>query len=1172
VRPINNPRPRKNPSERLNLSKNVEESKELNQLFFTICLELLPMLKSFCPRLSMLIACLETSLLANNTRKHLTLLLTFALLLSGVCPSPVHAQTQRVQAQVLSNGLKVLLVEDHSFPVVSSFVWYKVGSRNEAPGTTGLSHLVEHMLFHSVGNFRKGELGATIVRNGGQFNGFTSDDFTAFYETVHPSKLDLMLRIESDRMRKANFTSQDLKDELVRINQDIEEQARDPQATLAREVRSTAFSQHPYRNPSIGYKTDLENLTVQDVRSFYDKYYHPENATLVVVGDMNSQAVSAAVAKYFAILPKSPNPIPVVRAVEPPQQAERRVIMHQPGKRDMVEIAYHAPAFSDGDAAAVMIMEKLMNAQFSGRLRKLVETKAAYSARSAYELKKDPGLFTVSFSIAPGSLQKLLEAWDGTVNQVKAQGASDPELRRAKNLAEYSYASENDGPYHDAFNLGFCECLQTYQLAAVWPEKLKAVTNADIQRVAKRYFAQENRVVGLLATPVTAPKQPSTAPAPPTKPATKAAPSADSEPDTQHHEPHPKPFLHKDVTGYKQDDWSLPRPVPLIAQKTANQLSVPINGALKSPPKTESSTTSSPSTSSPSTSSPSTSSSPTSTHSSSPTSTHGSSPTSTHGSSPTSTHGSSPTSTHGSSPTSPTSPTSSPTSTHGSSPMSTHGLSLTSPISSSTSSTSPGASNTGTPKPPAKPPVVEATPTRVVERVLKNGLTVMVLENHLSPIVQITGLVRAGTAFEPPNKKGISDVMAACMNNATAKYTRAQLQQAQEDLGMPPNAMLQFESNLQTINFRTRCLPRDLSAVFGFIGSCLREPLVQAPELDRAKQSVMARFKQIDDTSSIKTERALLRSLISPNSPYYPDDLNQKATAITAFKPSELDDFHGENVLPEATTIVVVGDIVADVAFRLAEQTFGSWEQNTSTAKNFPPMEPNPRRVVKTSIPIKDKAKTNVTIGRLVNTPAESANYAYLMMADCVLTNHPIFSRLAQRVGADPALADNLSPDAVETKFVPLGNTVAWALNIPVEPNIVPTVATLVQSELRKFARTGITPEEFAEVKRFLVNAVPVRQFSTATDAARTILECYVQSGGHDGFNEQLTKMRQAKLDNLNKFVRVDLKPDQSSLVIAGTTSTMKRVHGGKSGGGPEPREAQPTPDSSDSVPSALSP
>ncbi len=1037
--------------------------------------------------------------MANKPRKHITLLLIFALLAGWF--TPVKAQTpQRVQQQILTNGLKVLLVEDHSFPVVSCFVWYKVGSRNEAPGMTGISHLVEHMLFHNVGNYRKGELGATIVRNGGQFNGFTSDDFTAFYETVHPSKLDLMLRIESDRMRKANFTSQDLKDELVRINQDIEEQARDPQASLAREVRSTAFAQHPYRNPSIGYKTDLENLTAQDVRAFYDKYYYPDNATLVVVGDINSSAVSAAIAKYFAILPKSPNPIPVVRNVEPPQQAERRVIMHQPGKRDIVEIAYHAPAFSDGDAAAVMVMEKIMNAQFSGRLRKLIEAKAALSAKSAYELKKDPGLFTVSFTINPGTLQKLLEVWDGTVTQIKAQGASDTELRRAKNLAEFSYDSENDGPYHDAFNLGFCECLQTWQLASNWPDKLKAVTNADIQRVAKRYFAQENRVVGLLATPALQTKPPPTTAPAPGKPPTKSAPSADSEPDVQHREQHQKPYLHTHVTGYKKDDWSLPRPVThttdaapiLVAQKTANQLNTPINGVLKSPPRTEPS----------------------------------------------------------------------PTVRTGTSPSGTGSPVSGSPAAGSPATSAAGAAAaSGAPKPVAKPMVLDATPTKVEERVLKNGLTVLVLENHLSPIVQIAGLVRAGTAFEPPNKKGISDVMAACMNNANSKYTHLQLQQAQEDLGMAPNAMLQFEPGLQTINFKTRCLPRDLSSVLNFIGSSLREPLVQAPELDKAKRDVIARFKQIEESSTIKTERALLRSLIAPNSPYYPDDLNQKATSIATFKPSELDDFHGENVLPEATTIVIVGDVAAELAFRLADQTFGSWEQNTSTAKNFPPMEPNPRRVVKTSIPIKDKAKTFVSIGRLVNTPADSANYAYLMMADCVLNNHPIFSRLAQRVGADSSLADNLSPDAVESKFVPLGNMVAWALNIPVEPNIVPTVATLVQTELRKFARTGITPEEFAEVKRFLVNAVPVRQFSTATDAAKTILECYVQSGGHDGFNEEISNMRAAKLDNLNRFVRNDLKPDQSSLVIAGTTSTMKRVHGGKAAAASEPREVVPARD-----------
>jgi zinc protease len=471
------------------------------------------------------------------------------------------------------------------------------------------------------------------------------------------------------------------------------------------------------------------------------------------------------------------------------------------------------------------------------------------------------------------------------------------------------------------------------------------------------------------------------------------------------------------------------------------------------------------------------------------------------------------------------------------------------------------------PRPVVKPTVMEATPTHVQERVLKNGLTVLVLESHLAPIVQITGSVRAGTAFEPPNKKGISDVMAACMNNGSNKYTRAQLQQAQEDLGLPPNAMLQFESGLQTINFKSRCLARDLWSELNLIGSCLRDPLVQAPELDKAKKDVLAQFVQVEDTPIIKTERALLRSLIAPNSPYYPDDLNQKATSIATFKPAELDDYHGQNVLPEATTIVIAGDVNAEMAFRLAEQTFGSWEQNTSTAKNFPPMEPNPRRVVKTSIPIKDKTKTFVSIGRLVNAPADTPNYAYLMFADCLLSNHPIFSRLAQRAGADPSLADNLSPDVIDSKFVPLGNTVAWALNIPVEPNIVPTIATVVQSELRKFARTGVTPEEFTEVKRFLVNAVPVRQFGSTTDAAKTILECFIQSGGHDGFNEELANMRGAKLENLNKFVRNDLKPDQSSLVIAGTTSVMKRVHVGKENSVQESRDASAARDSRGSTP-----
>ncbi|HEY9679932.1 MAG TPA: insulinase family protein [Drouetiella sp.] len=1131
--------------------------------------------------------------MARKSRKNIALSLLLSLLVGLGQPSQAQSPA-KVQQLILPNGLKVLLLEDHSLPVVSCFMWYRVGSRNEAPGLTGLCHLVEHMLFHRVGAFKKGELGATIVRNGGQFNGFTSDDFTAFFETVHPSKLDLMLRIESDRMRKTNFTSQDLKEELARINQDIDEQSKDQQIALDHEVRAAAYSRHPYRHPTIGSKDDIGNITLQDVKTFYDRFYYPDNATLVVVGDMSAQPVASVITRYFGSLPKSPNPVPATGTTEPTQDAERRIVIQQPGKRDLVELAYHAPAFADADAPAVMVLEKILNANFSGRLRKLVESKSAFAAKSSYELKRDPGLFTINFNIAPNTMPKLLEAWDATITSIKAQPVADAELRRGRNIADLSYASENDGPHGDAFNIGFCETLHSWKLADEWADRLKGVTAADVQRVAKKYFANENRVVGLLSATGNPVKPNSVKPV-----ATKISPTADA--DLDEHSPiqsseetvqkNSRLFNKVGLLGFKRSDaavpdfmlaqkllmptGTLPEPEPRSVKEQINssekQLVAQDQPKPKTPSSESSNATHATSVSTGSAHSTGAAASSNSGHSTgAAASSNSSHPTgaavssnATH-----STGGATPlTSTH------PTGTTSSAATHSGSGSASTSGHSgtasgttgaarSTGSVGSTSAGHAPGTTTPSTsqlpPKVVVKPLVLEATPPKVKEKILKNGLTVLVLENPLCPIMQITGVVRAGTAFEPPNKHGISDLMTACMNNGSTKMSRQQLQLAQEDLGLTPNAMLQFEPGLQTINFKIRCMSRDLSSAFNYIGTCLREPLVHGNDLEKAKRDVLNQFRLVDDSSTIKTERALLRSLISPMSAYYPDDLNNKATAISAFKSNELDDFHGQNVLPEATTIVIVGDVNADLAFRLAEQTFGSWEQNTSEAKSYPPMQANPRRVVKTSIPIKDRTKAFVSIGRLVDAPGDTPNYAYLMLADCMLTNHPIFSRLAQRVGADPSLSDNLSPDAIDSRFVPLGGTIAWALNIPVEPNIVPTVASLIQGELKKFASNSMSAAEFAEMKRFLVNAVPVRQFSTDTDAAKTILECYVQSSKAEGFNEEVANLKSAKLENLTKFVRTVLKPDQSSLVIAATTSTLHQVHGGRSGAGVDAQNAQP--------------
>ncbi|HEY9715228.1 MAG TPA: insulinase family protein, partial [Chroococcales cyanobacterium] len=1002
----------------------------------------------------------------------------------------------KVQQVVLPNGLRVLLVEDHSFPVLSLVVFYKVGARNEQSGMTGLSHVVEHLLFENVGTFRKGELGATIVRNGGQFNGFTSDDFTAFFETVQPSKLALILRIEAERMRRAHFTQQDLKEEVAKIHATIDEQAGNPQEQLVHEVRATAYTHHPYRNPPIGYKPDLEALTLEDVRSYYDRFYYPDNATLVLAGDFKSASALTLINKYFAALPKAPGAIPQVRAVEPVQQSERKVVMHYSGKRDIIQLAYHAPAFSNSDAPSMVVLEKLLNMDHSGKLRaKLIDAKVAGSARCAFELKRDPGLFTLTFNVPPGGQQKVLEAWESLIGQIKAQGVSDADLRRARNQAHFSVVTERDGPYHTAFDLGFCESLQSWQVSAQLPQKLTSVTSIDLKRVAQKYFNSNNRVVGLLAGP----------PLPPPPP--KASLPKDSKAllDSQMQNQlaaEPRHVHHCELVGLKSSDSSLddhaglPAHAPILPaarQPLAPKLALPAaeraeSGGVPAAGRKTAQSNATASAGSGTAEAPLSESS-------------------------------------GSEPAPPAQ-----------AKMPLNGkLDTAAPPSATTVPAKPAtrpASGSGTTAHAATPaPHVEPPRQLLQTRTLSNGLTLYLFESHLCPIVQIHGLLFSGRVFDPAGKRGISDVAVALLNNGSGKTSRAQLVQAQEDIGLLPQALLKFENGEQYINFKARCLSADLSTELNLIASVLKEPAPQDADVEKAKQDVINSIKQCDDSVTLQVDRALLRSLIAPGTAYYPGDLAERARSLSNLKTSDLKDYMTLNFAPTAATLVIAGDITMAEAAAIAERSFGSWKGD-APARSLPRIQANPHRIVKSSIPLKEKNKSYVCMGRLVELKNDPGQYDRLLFADCALTNHPIFSRLAQRINNEPTVIGDLSPDEIQSRFLPLSDSLIWTLNLPVEPNVVPKAVTSVQAELRKFGRAGLTPEEFAEIKRYLLGALPVKQAASTADIASAAADGLQQGLSANLSEDVVARIKQMSIDEINRFIHNDFKPDLSSLVV----------------------------------------
>ena len=985
----------------------------------------------------------------------LSFLLTCVPLNSQALDRPQSTQKAiNPQQYSLSNGLRIILVEDHSLPVVSTMVWYKVGARNETPGLTGLSHILEHMLFQTVGHFRKGEMGATVVRAGGQFNGFTSDDFTAFYETLPPSKLDLALKIESERMHSATFSQADLTEEIGRVKNELDETSRDQSKNLEREVRALSFIQHPYRNPTVGWRQDLDLITVKEVKEFYERYFKPNNATLVIVGDFKTQPTLVALGKTFGAIPKIPGATPQVKISEAPQGAERRLILKTQSKIDEVQIAYHAPAFADPDAAAMYVLEKLLNAPNAGRIKtRLLDSKVCGYGRSAYEIKKDPGLFTVQLTAPAGTgTQKMLDSWDNLTSQLRSQPVADVELQRARSQAEFAVISERDGAYKTAFQLGYCDTMQSWQKGWTSIERIREVNAADLLRVAKKFLGPENRVVGFLYNPAAKPYAPinNTSPQKP-PPQLKQPPNASN--------PSMRPavtttYCAGKLWSYKKDDTSYVWPAKLadrrnvlIAQATQTSKSVPGQSAKAVEPGSGGSSDSAES----------------------------------------------------------------------------------KPVANSEKATSEKVISE---KAISSAPIVQ-------KKVLKNGVTVLVVESHLTPIVQISGAIRAGDVFEAAGKKGTSALLVQMLNDGPAKSSKHEIQQQQEDMGLTPPAMLKFDPGIENITFQARVLSKDFYREATLLATCLKGMSYEDSDCEKAKSDFFSTAKSTEDSTNTRVNRALLRSVMSPGSAYYPIDPKEKVHAASNLKAADLKDFASQHLTPDSTVIVVAGDIAPDLAFSQVERALDGWSNGSSKHGALPQAVENNKKMLKVSLPESDSnGKTLLTLGRLMKSQSEKKDFADLLIADCALTNHPIFSRLAQRISTDPSLQNNLVFEDMESRYVPLSNMVTWSLTVPVEPRLVQKTSLALQTELKKFSKSGITADELAEVKRFLTSALPLRMMPSSSEAAKHVLTEYLQDSEANIPWQLISRIRAADLNTVNSFIKNEFKPDLSVLIVAGPGST----------------------------------
>lgn len=430
------------------------------------------------------------------------LLIALTLLVPIMSPAEQNAEGVKVKEVILDNGLKVLLLENHKSPAVTFQVWYRVGSRNEVDGKTGLAHFLEHMLFKGTDKIGPEEYDRIIMRNGGRSNAFTMNDATVYFATMSRDKIGIEIELEADRMVNARLDDTYFTPEKKVVKEERRLRVEDrPNAALDEATSAITFTVHPYRRPIVGWMNDVENMTLEDLRAFYRTYYSPNNAFIVVAGDFNTEEILAKIKNTFGKLPRGPEP-PRIKLKEPPQQGERRLELKKEAELPLIIMNYHAPNVGDPDGYALDLLQLILSSGRTSRLfRELVyEQRIARSADAGYDrIAIDPSTFSVSAQAMPGKKPADLEsAIDKLLQQIRTELVTPKELEKAKNQVEAGFVFAQDSNFGQAMRVGLYELTGGWREMNKYIQGIRKVTREDIRRVAQKYLNPDQRTVGTL--------------------------------------------------------------------------------------------------------------------------------------------------------------------------------------------------------------------------------------------------------------------------------------------------------------------------------------------------------------------------------------------------------------------------------------------------------------------------------------------------------------------------------------------------------------------------------------------------------------------------------------------------------------------------------------------------
>jgi zinc protease len=425
---------------------------------------------------------------------------------------PTQQSASAVREEVLDNGLRVLIQSVHTAPLATVWCWYRVGSRDEIPGQTGVSHWVEHMNFKGTTNIPRDQIKGIIEKYGGYWNGYTWIDQTTYTETATSDALDRMLFIEAERMRSCLYDPADCESERTVIISELQGGENDPEQLLDQELTATAFRAHSYRHPTIGWLSDLQTMTRDDLYGHYRRFYAPNNATLVIVGDVDGADAMREVVKHFDKL-QSSEAVRRACTVEPEQLGERRVTISKEGTTAYLKVGFHAPEVKHRDFLPMLVLDAVLSGakgvnlwasfrtappQRSARLYQALVNSGLASAVSGGLLPtQEPFLYAISVTATDGiSLDRVEEVLVKELERIRQNSITPQELQKAKNQLRARLLFENDSITNIAHQLGFFETIASWQMYPTLPQQIEAVTLEEVGRVAANRLKPTLRTVG----------------------------------------------------------------------------------------------------------------------------------------------------------------------------------------------------------------------------------------------------------------------------------------------------------------------------------------------------------------------------------------------------------------------------------------------------------------------------------------------------------------------------------------------------------------------------------------------------------------------------------------------------------------------------------------------------